>query len=457
MTISTTAASQIFLGNGVTASFDFSFIADSADFIEIIYTDTTGTAVTLSPTQYTLVINAPAAGQIWGVGGTVTYPTIGSPIANGTSLTISRVLPLTQVITISNQGDFAPQVIEEAIDTLCMEVQQISARTGQFRGTWVTVTSYTFGDIVTDGANGGDTGNLYMCTTANISSIWATDLAAGDWILVINSPVGAPLPLAVGSGGTHADLSLTGGTSQVLKQTTVGGNVSVGQLAASDLSNGTAGTGAVVLASSPTISGTTNISAISVANLIAFSGSSSGVTTLKASPVASGSLLLPSASDTLIGKATADTLTNKTFDTSGSGNILKISGNTIVSIAPIGSATVAATTNGAWIPACSVGSITTAYASYERDGNLVYANWDFTMPISATSTQAIVTGLPFPSNDSYTNGMLGFTDASIVSIQGGSSGASISGISFRTSLNGGQATFANMTGKRVIGSIVYKL
>jgi hypothetical protein len=57
----------------------------------------------------------------------------------------------------------------------------------------------------------------------------------------------------VAQGGTGADLSATGGTSQVLKQTSVGGNVTVAQLAASDLSNGTTGSGAVVLASSPTL------------------------------------------------------------------------------------------------------------------------------------------------------------------------------------------------------------
>jgi hypothetical protein len=53
-------------------------------------------------------------------------------------------------------------------------------------------------------------------------------------------------------GGTGANLSTTGGTSQVLQQTTVGGNVTVGQLAASNLSNGTTGSGAVALATSPT-------------------------------------------------------------------------------------------------------------------------------------------------------------------------------------------------------------
>lgn len=62
--------------------------------------------------------------------------------------------------------------------------------------------------------------------------------------------------LGVTNGGTGANLSATGGTSQVLKQTSVGGAVTVAQLAASDLSNGTTGTGSVVLSASPTFTGT---------------------------------------------------------------------------------------------------------------------------------------------------------------------------------------------------------
>lgn len=53
-------------------------------------------------------------------------------------------------------------------------------------------------------------------------------------------------------GGTNADLSATGGASQVLKQVSVGAAVTVAQLAASDLSNGVTGSGAVVLASANT-------------------------------------------------------------------------------------------------------------------------------------------------------------------------------------------------------------
>ncbi len=46
---------------------------------------------------------------------------------------------------------------------------------------------------------------------------------------------------------------------------------------------------------------------------IGMSGSTSGSTTIQASAVASGTLTLPAATDTLVGKATTDTLTNKTL------------------------------------------------------------------------------------------------------------------------------------------------
>lgn len=185
MTISTQSAESIFLGNGVTTTFTFPFTWLSSTTIQVFYTDANGTQTLLGPSQYTLNLNAASAGQLWGIGGTVTYPTAGSPISMGTSLTVQRIVPYSQTTDITNQTSY-PVAVQTALDTLCMEIQQIATRTGQFRGTWVTNLQYNFGDITIDGPNGGNTLNYYMCTAANVSGIWGTDLAAGDWTLFIN-------------------------------------------------------------------------------------------------------------------------------------------------------------------------------------------------------------------------------------------------------------------------------
>lgn len=187
LTISTSASASTLGGNGVTTIFNFNFIAGIASNVQVIYTNASGTQTVLTPSQYTLILNnAAPAGSLWGVGGTVTYPTSGPAIASGTSLTIQRIVPLTQLVTISNQGDFYPQVVERALDILCLEIQQVSARTGQFRGTWATANIYNYGDIVVDGVNGNNTTNWYLCTQSNTSGVWATDLANADWTLALN-------------------------------------------------------------------------------------------------------------------------------------------------------------------------------------------------------------------------------------------------------------------------------
>lgn len=253
MTISTIASSQVNLGNGVTNTFTYDFVCDSAADLEVIYTDTAGTQTNVPAAQYTLFRNPPATGSLHSVGGQVTYPTAGSPIANGTSLTISRIVPLTQTTSISNQGDFYPTVVEDALDELCLQIQQVSARTGQLRGVWVAGTTYNYADVVQDGINGGDTGNLYFCSIANISSVWATDLAAGDWSLALDAQsivrvTSVSVTTANGFAGTVTDPTTT---PAITLETTVTGLLKGNGTGVSAAA--TTGTGSVVQATSPTL------------------------------------------------------------------------------------------------------------------------------------------------------------------------------------------------------------
>ena len=134
MTVTNSTNKMIAQGNGATTVFSFTFIGVAASDVEVIFTDALGNQTVLTPSQYTLALNPPLPGQLWGNGGSVTYPTVASgapPIAAGTSLTIARELPYTQGISISNQTTAYLSVIEQALDLLTMQAQQLAEQEGR--------------------------------------------------------------------------------------------------------------------------------------------------------------------------------------------------------------------------------------------------------------------------------------------------------------------------------------
>lgn len=125
MTVSTITSSITYLGNGATTAWTFSFIGVDEDDVEVVVVDSLGNSTTISPSLYTVTINAIPVGGIWGIGGTVTYPLSGSALASGKSITINRIVPYTQSISINNQGAFYPQAVEQGMDLLELQIQQL--------------------------------------------------------------------------------------------------------------------------------------------------------------------------------------------------------------------------------------------------------------------------------------------------------------------------------------------
>lgn len=124
MTIpATTRKAGPFTGNGSTTAFPFTFKVFTTADVAVIVADVDGIESTLTlDSDYSVTLNSD---QDATPGGTVTYPISGTPLPSTNKLSIKGDVDYEQGTDIPTGGDFNPVVLENALDSLSMQIQQV--------------------------------------------------------------------------------------------------------------------------------------------------------------------------------------------------------------------------------------------------------------------------------------------------------------------------------------------
>jgi hypothetical protein len=229
-----------------------------------------------------------------------------------------------------------------------------------------------------------------ITSSGTIAGVWSNGTTGTGANVFATSPT-----LVTPNLGTPSAIVLTNGTGLPISTGVTGLGANVGTFLITPSSANLAaaltdetGTGANVFATSPSL--VTPSIGSGGAN---FAGSTSGTTNLRASATASGTLTLPAATDTLMGKATTDTFSNKTFNTGGTGNTLQVAGVTVSPGQFPGETSTGNATAGnigeyieASVASGSAVALTTNVAKTVTSITLTAGDWDVTGHVAFTST-----------------------------------------------------------------------
>lgn len=118
MTVQKDVTKNIYVGNGSTRTFPFTFEcpAEHPEYIKVYLMQDDGTA--LAASDYQLDMDARQ----------ITYPSSGTALPEGKKLVIMRELPLQQMMNLVNNGPYFAEDVETAFDENVMAMQQIAEK-----------------------------------------------------------------------------------------------------------------------------------------------------------------------------------------------------------------------------------------------------------------------------------------------------------------------------------------
>lgn len=118
MTVQKDVTKNIYVGNGSTRTFPFTFEcpAEHQEYIKVYLMQDDGTA--LATSDYQLDMDARQ----------ITYPSSGAALPEGKKLVIMRELPLQQMMNLVNNGPYFAEDVELAFDENVMAMQQIAEK-----------------------------------------------------------------------------------------------------------------------------------------------------------------------------------------------------------------------------------------------------------------------------------------------------------------------------------------